>query len=92
MDDATRIQRWRLILGQESQERFTGMGGAPLTGELALMDQALAAIYTRSDAGGFGSPGRGAGTAPPIPSSPDGWEMCAHSSIRTWSPSSRGTP
>ena len=29
MDDATRIQRWRLILGQESQERFTGMGGAP---------------------------------------------------------------
>lgn len=67
MDDATRIQRWRLILGQESQERFTGMGGAPLTGELDLMDQALAAIYNRSDAGGFGSPGRGAGHGPSNP-------------------------
>lgn len=44
MDDATRIQRWLLILGQESQERFTGMGGAPLTGGLDLMDQALASI------------------------------------------------
>ena len=67
MDDATRIQRWRLILGQESQERFTGMGGAPLAGELDLMDQALAAIYNRSDAGGFGSPGRGAGHGPSNP-------------------------
>ena len=64
MDDQTRIQRWRLILGSDSQQRFSSMGGAPLTGELDLMDQALAAIYNRADAGGFGF---GAGHGPSNP-------------------------
>ena len=64
MDDQTRIQRWRLILGSESQQRFSSMGGEPLTGELDLMDQALAAIYNRTEAGGFGS---GAGHGPSNP-------------------------
>ena len=67
MDDQTRIQRWRLILGQDSQQRFSSMGGVPLAGELDLMDQALAAIYNRADAGGFGSPARGAGHGPSSP-------------------------
>ena len=66
MDDQTRISRWRLILGSDSQQRFSSMGGAPLTGELDLMDQALAAIYNRADAGGFGS-GTGAGHGPSNP-------------------------
>ena len=67
MDDQTRIRRWRLILGSESQQRFSSMGGMPLTGELDLMDQALAAIYNRTDAGGFGPGGQGAGHGPSNP-------------------------
>lgn len=64
MDDQTRIQRWRLILGSDSQNRFSSMGGGTLTGELDLMDQALAAIYNRTDSGGFGT---GAGHGPSNP-------------------------
>lgn len=69
MDTETRISRWRLILGQESQERFQSMGGQALTGEMDLMDQALAAIYNRAENGGFGSPAnsRGAGSGPSNP-------------------------
>lgn len=67
MDDLTRIQRWRLILGSESQQRFSNMGGEPLTAEMDLMDQALAAIYNRTDSGGFGKPGQGAGRGPSNP-------------------------
>ena len=67
MEDATRIERWRLILGQDSQQRFQQMGGIGLSGELDLMDQALAAIYNRTDAGGFGGAGRGAGHGPSNP-------------------------
>lgn len=72
MDAETRISRWRLILGQESQERFGKMGGLPLTGEMDLMDQALAAIYNRAENGGFGNPGgnggsRGGGSGPSNP-------------------------
>lgn len=67
IENETRIQRWRLILGQDSQQRFSSMGGTPLTGELDLMDQALAAIYNRTDAGGFGGPGQGAGRGPSNP-------------------------
>lgn len=67
MDDKTHISRWRLILGQESESRFGQMGGEPLIGELDLMDQALAAIYNRTEAGGFGNAAgntRGAGSGP----------------------------
>ena len=45
MDDTTRLLRWRLILGAESQQSFDRMGGCALEGEAALMDQALDAIY-----------------------------------------------
>lgn len=68
MDTGKRISRWRLILGQESGERFGGMGGQALTGEMDLMDQALAAIYNRTESGGFGAPGgRGGGSGPSNP-------------------------
>lgn len=64
MDNAQRLTRWRLILGQESQERFDAMGAPSLSGELDLMDRALAAIYNRTSSGGFG---RGAGHGPSNP-------------------------
>ena len=61
-----KLQRWRLILGQESQKRFENMGGGGLTGEQDMMDLALAAIYNRTESGGFGpgAAGRGAGSGP----------------------------
>lgn len=67
MNTEEHIRKWRLILGQESQERFGQMGGAELSGEQDLMDQALAAIYNRTEAGGFGPGGRGAGNGPSNP-------------------------
>lgn len=61
MEAEGKIRRWRLILGQDSQNRFNQMGNAPLTKEQDLMDQALAAIYNRTESGGFGTQGGGAG-------------------------------
>jgi len=48
MESKEHIQRWRLILGQESQARFSQMGGTGLSQELDMMDMALAAIYNNS--------------------------------------------
>lgn len=71
MDQKAHIQKWRLILGKESEKRFEGMGGAPLTEDQDLMDQALAAIYNRTESGGFGggqtTGGRGGGNGPSSP-------------------------
>lgn len=72
MENAERLTRWRLILGQDSQSQFSTMGAPPsLTKEQDLMDQALAAIYNRTDSGGFGSgsgrAGRGGGNGPSSP-------------------------
>lgn len=53
-------------MGQESQKRFGNMGNAALTPEQDLMDQALAAIYNHTEAGGFGG-GSGAGNGPSSP-------------------------
>ena len=63
MDDTTRLLRWRLILGAESQQSFERMGGCALEGEAALMDQALDAIFQHgvASADGRKSGGRGAG-------------------------------
>ncbi len=69
MDEIERMKRWRLILGAESNERFTSMNknsGFALSEEQVLMDQALAAIYSHSESGGFGT-GRGAGNGPSNP-------------------------
>ncbi len=54
MNETERMKRWRLILGAESSERFASMNGneePALSGEQDLMDQALAAIYNRSEYG-----------------------------------------
>lgn len=74
MENLERMKRWRLILGQESNERFSGMsgGGFALSQEQALMDQALASIYNSTESGGFGrgdgmGGGRGAGNGPSNP-------------------------
>ena len=66
MDDQKQLQRWRLILGIDSQARLEQMyGGAGLLSpEMDMMDQALAAIYNRADNGGFG---RSAGHGPSNP-------------------------
>lgn len=58
------ISRWRLILGSESEEHFSGMGGKPLSPEQYMMDQALAAIYG-NDSSSFSE--RGAGKGPSSP-------------------------
>ena len=73
MEVKEQISRWRLILGQESDKRLSGMTDLTLTQEQDLMDQALASIYNRTENGGFGSQGaggsggRGAGKGPSNP-------------------------
>ena len=62
MTQEEKIARWRLILGSESQQTFDGFGGAALSEEQYLMDQALAAIY-----GGPGESFSGAGKGPSSP-------------------------
>lgn len=64
MEQTQELQRWRLILGQESQERFSGMNMPNLSEEQMLMDSALAAIYNSTGSGGFGS---GGGKGPSSP-------------------------
>lgn len=62
MEQTQELQRWRLILGQESDKRLSGMNMPALSEEQDLMDKALAAIYNKSENGGFGHhPGSGNG-------------------------------
>ena len=70
MDVKEQISRWRLILGQESDNRFSGMTDLSLTQEQDLMDQALASIYNRTELGGFGNGNQGASGAGKGPSNP----------------------
>lgn len=44
-----KLNRWRLILGAESQKRLDGFGGTELSQEEMLMDNALNAIYNDSN-------------------------------------------
>ena len=57
MDKTVQMQRWRLILGQESKNRFEEMDMPALSEEQLLMDSALASIYNKSGQGGFGTSG-----------------------------------
>lgn len=70
MDIKEQISRWRLILGQESENRFSGMTALSLTQEQDLMDQALASIYNRTELGGFGNGKQGVSGAGKGPSNP----------------------
>lgn len=83
METAERLKRWRLILGAESEDRFSKMqgsdgGGLGLSAEELMMDQALAAIYNQTSSGGFGNGpgGRGPDADRPIRRLPGGWAMC----------------
>lgn len=67
MDNTQELQRWRLILGQESADRLSKMNMPALSEEQDLMDAALAAIYNKSGMGGFGGSGSGAGHGPSNP-------------------------
>lgn len=62
-----KLNRWRLILGAESQNRFDGFGGTALSEEELLMDNALSAIYNDSDNMSSGS-GLSAGNGKSNPS------------------------
>ena len=63
MTQTEQLSRWRLILGSETQDSFSSMGGMSLSAEEALMDSALGAIY-----GGPGEAfGGGAGRGPSSP-------------------------
>ena len=66
MEDKEKLKRWRLILGQDSEERFAGMGAEGLDEEQQIMDMALAAIYNKQEQGGFVN-GGGAGRGPSNP-------------------------
>ena len=66
MSQTEQLSRWRLILGAETEESFSGMGGGGLSQEELLMDSALGAIYGGPGVG-FGEPGRGAGKGPSSP-------------------------
>jgi Mg-chelatase subunit ChlD len=46
-----RLERWRLVLGQESEKEL----GVPLTGDLVAMDRTLAALYDGDRKGGLGA-------------------------------------
>lgn len=66
MQQSQQMQRWRLILGQDSDSRLSKMNMPALSTEQALMDSALASIYNKSEQGGFGN-GGGAGHGPSSP-------------------------
>ncbi len=57
MEMEKKLTRWRLILGSESEPRMHQMGAPDLKSDEDLMDQALAAIYNKTEAGGFGKCG-----------------------------------
>lgn len=67
MGNTRELQRWRLILGQESESRMAKMNMQPLSEKQMLMDSALASIYNKSESGGFGGGGKGAGHGPSNP-------------------------
>lgn len=63
VSEADRLRRWRLVLGSEAD---TGCG--PLTGALAEMDQALAALYQADGPGGLAARDRRGGRGGSAPS------------------------
>ena len=65
MMSTQQMARWRLILGSETENSFSAMGGSPLSQEDFLMDSALAAIYGQSGDSAFGS-GGGKGPSSPV--------------------------
>lgn len=79
MENTEEIQRWRLILGQESDQRFSGMNMPALSDDQDLMDRALAAIYNKSGLGGFGN-----GAQPPAGRSTSAGHGPSNPQISRW--------
>ena len=65
MEHTQQMQRWRLILGQDSDSRLSKMNMPALSDEQSLMDSALASIYNKTEQGGFGNGGAGHGPSNP---------------------------
>jgi hypothetical protein len=66
--DTQELQRWRLILGKDSQESLGGLSGQglQLSADQMLIDEALAAIYDETDEpGGRGQRSAGLGGSAP---------------------------
>ena len=61
MVDEEQLKRWRLILGSSAGEPLEALsaGGLSLDPEEVLMDEALAAIYDRTEPGGAAAGGGG---------------------------------
>ena len=66
MSQTEQLSRWRLILGAETEESFSGMGGGGLSREELLMDAARGAIYG-GPGESFGGSGGGGGKGPSSP-------------------------
>ena len=66
MSQTEQLSRWRLILGSETEQSFSGMGGVGLSREELLMDAALGAIYG-GPGESFGGSGGGGGKGPSSP-------------------------
>lgn len=67
MAQTEQLSRWRLILGSETEQSFTGMGGGALSQEELLMDGALSAIYGGPGEGFSGGSGPTGGRGPSSP-------------------------
>lgn len=71
MTDTEQIKRWRLILGNHSEETLAGYapGKIALSRDEQIMDNALAAIYDNTSPGSSGQPGssHSAGLGPSSP-------------------------
>lgn len=68
MNENKNLTRWRLILGEESNQtlgHYSG-SGLELTDEQIMMDQALAAIYSNTSNSGFGQGGGNGPSSPKI--------------------------
>ena len=66
MAQTEQLARWRLILGSETEDSFTGMGGGALSQDELLMDGALSAIYGGAGQGFGGGPTGGRGPSSPV--------------------------
>ena len=60
MEEKEQLKRWRLILGAEAEGGLPSGGGAAMSEEELLMDQALSQIYGWGK-GGSGSSGQAGG-------------------------------
>lgn len=60
------LKRWRLILGAESQDKISTLGGAALSQEDILMDSALSQIYGSSSSGKGGKLGGHGSSSPQL--------------------------